>query len=147
MARGFSKVILVGNLARDPEVRYSNDGNAVAKFAVAVNNSWKDKNGQVHEDVDFINTVVFGKTAEACEKFLHKGSPALVEGRLKVSSYEAKDGSGKRYSTDVVASLVLFLGGKGNGDEAVKEKQSKPQVAEEEFQPFDDEDEDGNFPF
>jgi len=110
MARGFSKVILVGNLARDPEVRYSNDGNAVAKFAVAVNNNWKDKNGDIHESVDFIPVVVWGKMASVCEQYLSKGSQVLVEGRIQVRSYDAKDGSGKRYSTDVVSSQVIFLG-------------------------------------
>jgi len=111
MARGFNKVILMGNLARDPEMRYTADRRACAKFAVAVNNSWKDKNGEKQESVDFINIVVFGPMAESCEKYLSKGRPVLVEGRLHTSSYEAKDGTGKRYSTDVIASGVTFLGG------------------------------------
>ena len=104
MARGFNKVILMGNLARDPEMRYTADRRACAKFAVAVNNTWKDKSGEKQESVDFINIVVFGPMAESCEKYLSKGRPVLVEGRLHTSSYEAKDGTGKRYSTDVIAS-------------------------------------------
>ena len=116
MARGFNKVILMGNLARDPEMRYTADRRACAKFAVAVNNTWKDKSGEKRESVDFINIVVFGPMAENCEKYLAKGRPVLVEGRLHTSSYEAKDGTGKRYSTDVIASGVTFLGGnKGEG--------------------------------
>lgn len=117
MARGFNKVILMGNLARDPEMRYTADRRACAKFAVAVNNTWKDKSGEKQESVDFINIVVFGPMAESCEKYLSKGRPVLVEGRLHTSSYEAKDGTGKRYSTDVIASGVTFLGGnKSDGD-------------------------------
>jgi len=116
MARGFNKVILMGNLARDPEVRYSVDRKAMARFSVAVNNSWKDKNGDLQESVDFIPVVVWGPMAENCEKYLAKGSRVLVEGRIQVRSYEAKDGSGKRYATDVVASGVTFLGSPRNGD-------------------------------
>jgi len=112
VARGFNKVILMGNLARDPEIRYSVDKRAMARFAVAVNNTWKDKNGELQESVDFIPVVVWGPSAENCERYLKKGSPVLVEGRIQVRSYEAKDGSGKRYATDVVASGVTFLGSK-----------------------------------
>lgn len=117
MARGFNKVILIGNLARDPETRYGTDRRACTRFTVAVNNTWKDKRGEKQESVDFINVVVFGPMAESCEKYLSKGRPVLVEGRLHTSSYEAKDGTGKRYSTDVIASGVTFLGGnKSDGD-------------------------------
>ena len=116
MARGFNKVILMGNLARDPEIRYSVDKRAMARFAVAVNNTWKDRNGELQESVDFIPVVVWGPSAENCERYLKKGSPVLVEGRIQVRSYEAKDGSGKRYATDVVASGVTFLGSKRQDD-------------------------------
>ena len=117
MARGFNKVILMGNLTRDPEMRYTADRRACARFAVAVNNMWKDKNGEKQESVEYINVAVFGPMAESCEKYLSKGRPVMVEGRLHTSSYEAKDGSGKRYSTDVIASGVTFLGGnKSDGD-------------------------------
>lgn len=117
MARGFNKVILMGNLARDPETRYGTDRRACTRFTVAVNSTWKDKSGEKQESVDFINVVVFGPMAESCEKYLSKGRPVLVEGRLHTSSYEAKDGTGRRYSTDVIASGVTFLGGnKSDGD-------------------------------
>lgn len=109
MARGFNKVILMGNLARDPEVRYATDRQANARFAVAVNQEWKDKNGEKQESVDFIPVVVWGPMAENCEKYLKKGSRALVEGRIQVRKYEGKDGESK-YATDVVASGVTFLG-------------------------------------
>ncbi len=116
MAKGFNKVMIMGNLARDPEVRYTAGKQAVANFALAVNRAWKDKNGELQESVDFIPIVVWGSTAENCERYLKKGSPAFVEGRIQVRSYEAKDGSGKRYATEVVASDVIFLGSKRQDD-------------------------------
>ena len=99
--RGFNKAILMGNLARDPEVRYTATKQAVAKFSVAVNRRWKGTNGEVQEQVDFIPVVVWGSQAELCEKYLTKGAGVLVEGRISVRSYE-KDGQ-KRYVTEVVA--------------------------------------------
>ncbi len=116
MAKGFNKVVLMGNLARDPEVRYTAGKQAVANFPLAVNRAWKDKNGELQESVDFIPVVVWGSTAENCERYLKKGSPAFVEGRIQVRNYEAKDGSGKRYVTEVVASEVIFLGSKRQDD-------------------------------
>ena len=107
--RGFNKVVLVGNLARDPEMRHTASSQAVARFAVAVNRSWKGANGELQEQVDFIPVVVWGKQAEHCERYLSKGRAVLVEGRLSVRSYE-KDGQ-KRTATEVVAQSVQFLGG------------------------------------
>ena len=132
MARGFNKVILMGNLARDPEIRYSVDKRAMARFAVAVNNTWKDKNGELQESVDFIPVVVWGPSAENCERYLKKGSPVLVEGRIQVRSYEAKDGTGKRYSTDVVASGVTFLGG-NKADAGDRSGGYAPDTRDEDF--------------
>lgn len=116
MARGFNRVILMGNLARDPEIRYTAGKQAVANFTVAVGRSWKDKNGELQESTDFIPVVVWGSTAENCERYLKKGRPVLVEGRMQVRNYEAKDGSGKRYVTEVVASDVTFLGSRRQED-------------------------------
>ena len=120
MARGFNKVVLMGNLARDPEIRYTVDKRAWVRFTVAVGYSWKNKNGEIQNEADFIPVVVWGPRAETCARYLRKGSGVMVEGRIKVRSYEAKDGGGKRYSTDVEASEVLFVGSKraaeGEGD-------------------------------
>jgi single-strand DNA-binding protein len=117
MARGFNKVVLMGNLARDPELRYTVDKRAWARFTVAVGYSWKNKNGELQNEVDFIPVVVWGPRAETCGRYLKKGSAVLVEGKIKVRSYEAKDGSGKRYSTDVAADEVMFVGSKrSDGD-------------------------------
>jgi single-strand DNA-binding protein len=106
----------MGNLARDPEIRYTVDKRAWARFTVAVGYSWKNKNGELQSGADFVPVVAWGPMADNCGRYLKKGSPVLVEGRIKVRSYDAKDGSGKRYSTDVEASEVVFLGSKRSSD-------------------------------
>lgn len=110
MVRGFNRVILMGNLGRDPEVRYTVNKKAFARFSVAVNYTWKNANGETQEGTDFFNIVVWGVQAENCGKYLKKGRPVLIEGTLRTGSYEAKDGSGKRYTTDIMADRVIFLG-------------------------------------
>lgn len=112
MARGFNKVILLGNLAKDPQIRYTASKQAVASFSVAVNRSWKGKNGELQEAVDFIPIVVWGPMAENCERYLSKGRPVLVEGRIQVRSYDDKSGQ-KRWVTEVVAADVTFLPSSG----------------------------------
>ena len=116
MARGFNKVVLMGNLARDPEIRYTVDKRAWVRFTVAVGYSWKNKSGEIQNEADFIPVVVWGPRAETCARYLKKGSAVMVEGKIKVRSYEAKDGSGKRYATDVEASDVLFVGSKRSAE-------------------------------
>lgn len=106
-----NKAILVGNLGRDPEIRYSGQGTAVVNFSIATTESWFDKNtNQKQEHTEWHRIVVFGKMAEHCEKYLSKGRQVYVEGKLKTSSYD-KDGQ-THYSTSVIASTVDFLGGK-----------------------------------
>ena len=116
MARGFNKVVLMGNLARDPEIRYTVDKRAWVRFTVAVGYSWKNKNGEIQNEADFIPVVVWGPRAETCARYLKKGSAVMVEGKIKVRSYEAKDGSGKKYTTDVEAYDVLFVGPKRSAE-------------------------------
>lgn len=116
MARGFNKVVLMGNLARDPEVRYTVDKRAWARFTVAVGYSWKNKNGEFQDGADFVPVVAWGPLGERCGRYLKKGSAVLVEGKIKVRSYEARDGSGKKYSTDVEASEVMFVGARKSDD-------------------------------
>ena len=112
MARGFNKAVLMGNLTRDPEIRYTVDKRAWVNFTVAVGYSWKNKSGEIKNEADFIPVVVWGPRAETCARYLRKGSGVLVEGRIRVRSYEAKDGGGKRYATEVMADNVLFVGSK-----------------------------------
>lgn len=115
MAASLNKVFLMGNLTRDPELRYIPSGKAVASFSVAVNRSYKDPSGEKKEDVSFINVVVWGKLAEICGEYLTKGRPVMVEGRLKSSSWEAQDGQ-KRSKLEVVASDVQFMGTKNKSE-------------------------------
>jgi len=109
MAASLNKVFLMGNLTRDPELRYVPSGTAVANFTVAVNRPYKDSAGEKKEEVSFIRVVVWGKMAEVCGEYLQKGRPVLVEGRLKTRSWEGQDGQ-KRSVLEVVANSVQFLG-------------------------------------
>lgn len=120
MARGFNKVILMGNLTKDPEIRYTVNKQAVASFTVAIGSQWKGGNGELQERTDFVPVVVWGAQAENCEKYLRKGRPVLVEGRIQVRNYDAKDGT-KRWVTEVVASSVVFLGGRKSDEQGGSE--------------------------
>ncbi len=110
---GLNKVMLIGNLGRDPEIRYSQQGLAVVNFSIATSESWTDKNsGQKQEKTEWHRIVVFGKQAEICEKYLSKGSSIYIEGRLQTRSWD-KDGQ-THYTTEVVASNFQFLGGRSD---------------------------------
>jgi single-strand DNA-binding protein len=108
-----NKAIIVGNLGRDPEVRYLPSGQPVANFSVATSESFNDRSGNRQERTDWHNIVVFGKQAETCAQYLKKGRQVYIEGRIRYRDYEARDGSGKRYVTEIVAQRVQFLGGRG----------------------------------
>ena len=129
--RGFNRAILIGNVSRDPELRYTLNKRAYVRFTVAVGYSWKDQNGELKENTDFISIVAWGPLAEFCGKYLKKGTGVLVEGRIQTGSYESKDGSGKRYTTDILASTVQFVGAKKedgagrNYDHGTRETQAK----------------------
>lgn len=112
MAANLNKVFLMGNLTRDPELRYVPSGAAVANFSIAVNRTYKDNAGEKKEEVSFIRVVVWGKMAEVCGEYLAKGRPVMVEGRLKTRSWEDQSGQ-KRSAMDVVALNVQFLGSRG----------------------------------
>ena len=108
--RGFNRVIIAGNLARDPDVRRTVNKKAYARFTVAVNNRYKDANGEYQDTADYIAVVAWGNLAEIAEKYLKKGSPVLIEGRIRTGSYDAKDGSGKRYTTEIYVDNMIMLG-------------------------------------
>jgi single-strand DNA-binding protein len=105
-----NKVILIGNLGRDPEIRYLPSGQPVASFSVATTESFNDRNNARQERTDWHNITVWGKQAELCSQYLKKGRQVFIEGRISYQQYEAKDGSGKRYRTEIVAQRVQFLG-------------------------------------
>jgi len=133
--RGINKVILIGNLGQDPDMKYMPDGTALCTFSVACNESWKDKStGEMKERTEWVNVDVWGNNAEACGKFLSKGKSCYVEGSLRTDKWQDKEGN-DRYTTKVKANTVMFLGGgKGQGQEP-----NQPTPKRDEPQPdFDD---------
>lgn len=114
-----NKVFLVGNLTRDPELRYTPQGSAVVTLGLAVNRSFKDRTGQMQRDTCFMNVVVWGQQAEACNQYLQKGRPIFVEGRLQSRSWQNNEGK-NRSVLEVVALRVQFMpyGGGGRQQEA-----------------------------
>ena len=114
MARGINKVILIGNLGRDPETRYSQGGNPITNFSVATSDSWRDKqSGEQQERTEWHNVVCFARLAEIAGEYLRKGSKVYIEGSLRTSNWE-KDGQ-KHYRTEVMARELQMLDGRGGG--------------------------------
>jgi len=105
---GLNKVMLIGNLGADPEMRYTANGQAVTTFNLAVNRNWTGRDGERKEDTEWVTVVSWDKLAETVSQYLQKGRRAFVEGRLQTRSWEGQDGV-KRYKTEVVASTVQFL--------------------------------------
>jgi single-strand DNA-binding protein len=129
MAANLNKVLLIGNLTRDPELRYVPSGTAVATFTIAVNRVYTSQAGEKKEEVAFIKIVVWGRRAEVCGEYLSKGSPVFVEGRLQSRSWEGQDGQ-KRSTTEVIADNVQFLrgaGSTGKGGDASAKSGAVPQ--------------------
>ncbi len=146
MAASVNKVILIGNLGRDPETRYTNSGSSVTNFSIATKESFADKSGGRQERTDWHNIIVWGKQGEACAQYLKKGSPVYVEGRISYREYEAKDGTGKRKVTEIVAMRVQFLSSRGGavGDDAGDSSRGRAPASVggggDEVAPMDDED-------
>lgn len=114
MARGINKLILIGNLGKDPETRYSQGGSAVTKFSVATTDSWKDRqSGEQQEHTEWHDVVCFARLAEIAGEYLKKGSKVYIEGSLRTSSWEA-DGQ-KKYRTEVIARELQMLDSRGGG--------------------------------
>ena len=120
----FNKVILMGNLTRDPELRYTPSGAPVCNFDLAMNRSYTTQGGEKRDEVCYMTVVVWGKQGEACGQFLEKGRQVYVEGELRHRSFENKEGK-EQHVTEIVAQKVRFLGGSNNGK--AKEEQP-PQV-------------------
>lgn len=114
MARGVNKVILVGNLGKDPELRYTGSGTAVCNFSLATNESYKDSNGETVERTEWHNLVVWSRLAEICNEYLRKGSQAYFEGSLQTRSYDDKDGN-KKYITEIKVKEMMMLSGRDSG--------------------------------
>lgn len=126
----FNKIILIGNLTRDPEVRYTPKGAAVCDVSIAVNRKWRDEAGNSHEEVTFVEIVVWGKQAENCGQYLKKGSSACFEGRLQQESWEDKTTGQKRSKLRVVAEAVQFLSSPNReGGSQPAQQAARPQPA------------------
>mgnify|MGYP001270652851 FL=1 len=114
MARGVNKAIIVGNLGRDPEVRYTANGSAVANVTVATSESWKDKqSGERQERTEWHRVVFFGRLAEIAEEYLKKGSQVYIEGSIRTQKWQDKESGQDRYTTEIVARDMQMLGSRG----------------------------------
>ena len=125
MARGVNKVILLGNLGNDPEVKYTQGGMAIATLSLATTYSRKDKEGNFQEKTEWHRVKLFGKTAEVAGEYLKKGSQVYIEGRIEYGSYE-KDGV-KHYTTDIIGEDMQMLGGGAGRGDSSSERPSRPQ--------------------
>ena len=144
MAKGtLNKVLLVGRLGKDPEIRFSGEGNAIANFSIATNETWKSKEGNQEEKTDWHNIVVFGASAEKyIQPYVKKGTLVSVEGKLQTRDWEDKDGN-KRYTTEVVADLyggvqILGSGGGENSFDTSSGMNQEPAKKEDLDQTIED---------
>ncbi len=130
MARSLNRVQLIGNLTRDPELRYTPNGTAVCSFSIATNRTWKTEAGEKREETEFHRIVAWNKLAELCSQFLTKGRKVYVEGRLTTRSWTGQDGN-QRTTTEIVIQDMILLDRRPEGV-AVSENGSEPAAAEEE---------------
>lgn len=129
MSRSLNKVLLIGNLSQEPELRYTPQGTAVCTFSIATNRSWTDQSGQLQEVAEFTRCVAWAKLAELCSKLLAKGKKAYIEGRLQTREWEAQDHT-KRRTTEVVVENMIVLGSPRG--EAGSPRMPEPAVMPEE---------------
>jgi single-strand DNA-binding protein len=130
-SRSINKAILIGNLGKDPELRYTSAGVAVATFSVATNESWKDQDGNVQERTQWHNVVAWRKLAEICSEYLKKGSKLYLEGRIQYRNYDDKNGV-KRYVTEIVLDQMVMLDSRGAGASSASSSEADaPPTAEE----------------
>jgi len=131
-----NKVILVGHLGRDPEVRYTEDDKTIANVSIATSETWKDKSGEKQEKTEWHRVAFFGKLADVVGQYLVKGSQVYVEGRLQTRKWQDKDGQ-DRYTTEIVADRMQMLGGKVTADVGEPEPE-KPAKAPSKFNELED---------
>lgn len=108
-----NKVILIGNLGKDPELKYLASGQAVAEFSIATTDRWKDKDGNTQERTEWHNIILWGRMGETAKEYLSKGKSVYIEGRLQYRSWDDKDGN-KRYRTEIIGDRMQFLGSRGD---------------------------------
>ncbi len=132
-----NKVILVGNLGRDPEVRYLPDGTAITNISVATTDTWKDKSGEKQERTEWHRIAFFGRLAEIAGEYLKKGSQVYIEGRLQTRKWQDKDGQ-DRYTTEIVADRLQMLGSRQAGDRSPSQTGGTPAAGPHSGGKFDD---------
>ena len=130
MVRGLNKVMVIGNVGRDPEMRYIPSGKPVTSFSVATSRSWTNSDGERHEETEWFNVVAWGNLAEICKQHIRKGQQVYVEGRLQTRSWEDHEGK-KRFRTELVANEMILLGDRRNAANGIE----PTDIGEEEF-PF-----------
>lgn len=153
MARGVNKVVLVGNLGQDPEIKYTSNGTAVCNMRLATTESYKDQTGNTVEKTEWHNLVAWARLAEICEQYLKKGSQIYVEGSIQYRQYDDKDGN-TRYATDIRVREMLMLGGRGDSSGGYSDSgynrgsQNRPQQVQSASVPEDGfSADDGDLPF
>lgn len=125
----FNRVILAGNLTRDPELRYTPKGLAIAKIGLAINRTWKNEAGETKEEVTFVDVDAFGRQAEVIAQYMRKGRPFLVEGRLKLDQWDDKQTGQKRSRLGVVLESFSFIDSKGSDNAGAAEAPRRPAAA------------------
>lgn len=136
MSNGLNKVLIIGNLGSDPEIKYTSSGSAVANLSIATSERWKDRNtGEQKEQVEWHRVVLFSRLAEIAEQYLKKGSKVFVEGKLQTRDWEDAEGK-KRYTTEVIAREMTMLDSKSGSDNASQPQNSSPENNFEEDIPF-----------
>jgi len=137
MSRGLNKVMIIGHLGRDPEMRYTPSGRPVTTFTVAVSRSWNSGDGERHSETEWFNVVAWGNLAETCKQYLGKGQQVYIEGRLQTRRWDDKEGA-KHTSVEIVANEMIFLGERREGaqhEAAPTGEENEPSATENEF-PF-----------
>ena len=139
MSRGLNKVMIIGHLGRDPEMRYTPSGRPVTTFSMAVSRTWNTVDGERHSETEWFNIVAWGNLAEIRKQYLYKGQQVYIEGRLQTRHWEDKEGQ-KRTSVEVVANEMMMLGDRRDkketeGSQSKEDKETEPESDEDEF-PF-----------
>lgn len=140
MSRGLNKVMIIGHLGRDPEMRYTPSGRPVTTFSVATSRSWSSNDGERHQETEWFNVVAWGNLAEICKQYLSKGQQVYIEGRLQTRKWEDKEGN-KHTSVEIVANEMMILGDRrenSSNHHAAAEENDAPETStadEDEF-PF-----------
>ena len=147
MAANINRVVLVGNLTRDPEMKHLPSGTALCSLRIAVNTRRKDESGQWTDKPNYFDVSVWGAQGESCAQYLAKGRPVAIDGRLEWREWEASDGSGKRQAVEIVADNVQFLGSRGDGDGAAAARSFPAGAAQQGAADFPSSPTDDDIPF